>query len=255
MSSNDGAVKGTRTLTSANTTANAVSFLISQLIGEQVNTAEVVVVTGVDAGGPGAATGYVDVKPLVAQTDGFDNAIPPNNLFRLPYSRIQGGIAALVIDPVPGDIGIAVFAKRDSSNVQQGQAEPVQPGSFRSFDQADGFYIGGFLNHAPQIWLELNQDKVATLHAPEKVIIETKDCRINTETFTVRASKKAGIYAPDWDFGDYDGSGAATANMRLNINQTGWHKSSGDQVAGGISQMHHTHRGVQTGGGNTGEPQ
>lgn len=139
----------------------------------------------------------------------------------------------------------------------------MQPGSFRSLSQSNGFYIGGFLNHPPEIWLELTQGKVATLHAPEKVIVETKTCvinaedsaTINTKRFAVNASERVSIRSPDWDFGDSSGNGTATANMRLNINQTGRHVSTGDQIAGGVSQMHHKHTGVQPGGGNTGEPQ
>lgn len=256
-------VKGLKELTSSNSISNSLKFLIKRAINEGVCTADVVRVVAVYAGGPSAPAGHVDVLPLVCQTDAYNRAVEPVTLFRLPYSRIQGGIAALVIDPAPGDIGLAVYTKRDSSVVSAGQETPVQPGSFRTFSQADGFYIGGFLNHPPQIWLELTQDKVATLHAPEKVIIETKTCvinaedsaTINTKRFTVNASQRVGIHAPDWDFGDLDGSGAATANMRLNINQTGRHVSTGDQIAGGVSQMRHVHRGVQPGGGNTGEPQ
>lgn len=256
-------VKGFRTSYTRNCLTNALDFIMRSMLDGCINTADVVQVKAVHAGGPTAATGYVDVLPLVRYIDGWNNTIETVTIFRLPYSRIQGGIAAVVIDPVPGDVGLAVYTKTDSSLVEPGQKDTVQPGSFRSFSRADGFYIGGFLNQAPEIWLELNQDKEAVLHAPKKVTIETDDCvinakkstTINTETFTVNASKKAGIYAPAWDFGDVTGSGTATANMRLNINQTGRHVSSGDQIAGGISQMHHVHKGVQAGGGTTGEPQ
>ena len=249
-------VKSNRDSSTCSCYSNALIFTINQLIHEGVNTADAVIVRAVHAGGPTADTGYVDVQPLVRYLDAWNNTVETVTHFRLPYSRIQGGIAALVIDPVPGDIGLAVYTKADSSLVEPGRTDTVQPGSFRTFSRADGFYIGGFLNQAPEIWLELNQDKEAVLHAPQKVTIETKDCVINSETFTVNASKKAGIYAPSWDFGNLGGnSSPASANMRLNINQTGSHVSSGDQIAGGVSQMHHVHRGVQSGSGATGEPQ
>ncbi|GFM38007.1 Gp138 family membrane-puncturing spike protein [Desulfovibrio psychrotolerans] len=48
------------------------------------------------------------------------------------------------------------------------------------------------------------------------------------------------------------GGGSAAFNMVGDINQDGSHTSTGDQVAGGISQMHHTHPGDS--GGTTGEP-
>lgn len=256
-------VKGVRTVYSANSLTNTLHFAISQFVHNNVNTADVVIVRAVHAGGPGADSGYVDVQPLVRYRDAWNNTVETVTQFRLPYSRIQGGIAALVIDPVPGDIGLAVYTKADSSLVSPGQADTTQPGSFRTFSRSDGFYLGGFLNQAPEIWLELNQDKKAVLHAPEKVTIETKECvinasestTVNTKSFTVNASHKAGIYAPNWDFGDLGGSSPATAHMRLNINQTGSHVSSGDQIAGGISQIRHTHKDVQPGSGHTGVPQ
>ena len=43
--------------------------------------------------------------------------------------------------------------------------------------------------------------------------------------------------------------------MTGNVTLTGSLESTGDQVAGGISQTGHTHTGVQTGGGSTGKPQ
>ena len=256
-------VKGFKTAYTNNCLENRLWYMIDGAIHNTVNTADVVIVRAVHAGGPTAATGYVDVQPLVRYLDAWNNTVETVTHFRLPYSRIQGGIAALVIDPVPGDIGLAVYTKADSSLVEPGRTDTVQPGSFRTFSRADGFYIGGFLNQAPEIWLELNQDKKAVLHAPMKVTIETKECvinasesaTVNTKSFTVNASQKAGIYAPAWDFGNLGGNSPATANMRLNINQTGSHTSSGDQIAGGVSQMHHVHKGVQSGSATTGEPQ
>ncbi len=46
--------------------------------------------------------------------------------------------------------------------------------------------------------------------------------------------------------------GRTTATLDADIEQTGWHRSTGDQVAGGKSLMHHTHPGDS--GGTTGEP-
>lgn len=181
-------VQGPQQITSGNSLTNALEFIVAQIIKGEVHTADVVRVVAVDAGGPNAPAGYVDVLPLVCQTDAENNTLQPTNLYKLPYSRLQGGIAALVIDPLPGDIGLAVYTKRDSANVRQEQENPVQPGSFRLFDQANGFYIGGFLNQKPEIWLELTQDKVATLHAPEKVIVNTKEVTINaSEKMTVNS--------------------------------------------------------------------
>ena len=167
----NGAVKGNKRLTSGSSEFNAMEFLIRNTILGLVNTAIPVIVTAVDAGGAGAATGYVTVKPLVCQVDGFGETLDPAELFRVPYARVQGGIAALVIDPVVGDVGLAVFAKSDCSNVAQMQSKPVQPGSFRKFSMSDGFYLGGFLNRAPSVYIEVKQDQSIVITASGGVTV------------------------------------------------------------------------------------
>ncbi|MCC8189696.1 MAG: hypothetical protein LIP77_03525, partial [Planctomycetes bacterium] len=193
-------VKDNRTKFSGNSEYNAISLMIKNHLLRNVCTADVVLVTDVQAGGSAAATGWVTVKPLVCQVDSFNQRIEPVNMFRLPYSRLQGGVAAVVIDPVPGDIGIAIYTKRDSSQVAQEQKEPVRPGSYRTFDQSDGFYIGGFLNRAPTVYLEMTQENVIRLVAPESITLETTHCSIDAETFTVNASERAAINAPTGSF-------------------------------------------------------
>jgi hypothetical protein len=47
--------------------------------------------------------------PLVCPIDNFHNLL---SAYHLPYSRILGGLAALVIAPRPGDIGRAGFAPK-----------------------------------------------------------------------------------------------------------------------------------------------
>ena len=170
MASN-GPVKGNKRATSGSSEFNAMEFLIRNTILGLVNTAIPVIVTAVDAGGAGAATGYVTVKPLVCQVDGFGETLDPAELFRVPYARVQGGIAALVIDPVVGDVGLAVFAKSDCSNVAQMQSKPVQPGSFRKFSMSDGFYLGGFLNRAPSVYIEVKQDQSIVITASSGVTV------------------------------------------------------------------------------------
>ena len=167
----NGAVKGNKRLTSGSSEFNAMEFLIRNTILGLVNTAIPVIVTAVDAGGAGAATGYVTVKPLVCQVDGFGETLEPAELFRVPYARVQGGVAALVIDPVVGDVGLAVFAKSDCSNVAQMQDKPVQPGSFRKFSMSDGFYLGGFLNRAPSVYIEVKQDQSIVITASGGVTV------------------------------------------------------------------------------------
>lgn len=51
-----------------------------------------------------------------------------------------------------------------------------------------------------------------------------------------------------------DGTGATSGRLVGNLDQVGWHKTSGDQVAGGVSQIAHVHDGVEPGGGTTAAP-
>ena len=56
---------------------------------------------------------------------------------------------------------------------------------------------------------------------------------------------------PDFVMGGGGATGTVNGDLRIN----GSVSSTDDQIAGGISQMRHTHTGVQTGDGNTGQPQ
>lgn len=157
MAEND-EVRGVANYAAGNSQYNALSFMIQQAIREQVNTCIVCKVVGV-------TDGYVDVLPMVTQISGKGEAIPPTTLYKLPYMRYHAGVAAVILDPVPGDIGLAVFAGKDCSNVKVGATEPVPPASFRDNSMANGFYIGGFLNQAPSVFIELTQDGAVNITA------------------------------------------------------------------------------------------
>ena len=157
-------VKGVANYAAGNSQDNARSFMIQQAIREQVNTCIICKVVGV-------SDGYVDVLPLVTQVSGKDEAIAPTTLYHLPFMRYHAGIAAVILNPVVGDIGLAVFAGKDCSNVKVGTSEPVPPASFRDNSMANGFYIGGFLNQAPSVFVELTQGGAVNITAPGGVNI------------------------------------------------------------------------------------
>ena len=157
-------VRGVANYAAGNSQYNALSFMIQQAIREQVNTCIICKVVGV-------SDGYVDVLPLVTQVSGKDEAIAPTTLYHLPFMRYHAGIAAVILNPVVGDIGLAVFAGKDCSNVKVGTSEPVPPASFRDNSMANGFYIGGFLNQAPSVFIELTQGGAVNITAPGGVNI------------------------------------------------------------------------------------
>ena len=173
----EGAVQGIADIYAGETDYNQLCYLIRTMISD-VNVAIPVKVTKVMASS--GSVGYVQALPLVNDMDAQGNAVDVAIIPQLPYFRLQGGKVAIITDPVVGDIGIAVFCQKDVSNVVAGTTEPVQAGSFRKFSMSDGYYIGGFLNHAPETFLQLNQDGTAVLTALGGVTING-DVVINGE--------------------------------------------------------------------------
>ena len=165
-----GIVKGVADEDVDSSDLNRLEFLI-KVLQRDMSTAIPVIITAVQAGDTNAA-GYVDARPLVAQLDAWGNALPMATLHHLPYFRLQAGRAGIVLDPVPGDIGLAIFAQSDCSTLKQGQTETAQPGSWRKFDQADGFYVGGFINTQIDTYVRLAQDGSIKITAPGNVTID-----------------------------------------------------------------------------------
>lgn len=235
-------VKGTRPITATNTPFNAISYMIETKVKGLVNTAIPVRVETVELGGVGDV-GYVSATPLITQTDGNGNALEPQVIPRLPYCRIQGGKAALIIDPIPGDIGIALFAQQDISSLKQGIATAVTPGSFRSFDMSDGIYIGGILNTTPEIYLELTQDGNANLTAPTRVTIESPEVIINAPSIVLNGN----VSMTGTGTGD-------TATISGDISLQGSMDATGQISSTGIGLNNHVHGGVQSGSETTSGP-
>ena len=164
-----GTVQGVADIYAGETDYNQMSFMMRSMMQKEINVAMPVRVTKVMEGS--GAVGYVQALPLVNDMDAQGNAVDVAVIPSLPYFRLQGGKVAVITDPIVGDIGIAVFAQKDTSNVVAGTDKPVQAGSFRKFSMSDGWYIGGFLNQAPETFLQLNQDGTAVLTANSGITI------------------------------------------------------------------------------------
>lgn len=162
-----------RKLNSGASEFNALSFMMEQMIKGMVNTAIPVRVDSCTKPGVGGAAGYVSATPLVQQRGADGNALMPVSLPQLPYYRVQAGTAAVVLDPQPGDIGLAVFSQQDASNVKEGTSEPVQAGSFRAFDMSDGFFVASHYGQTPTTFVHLDPEKgEVTIKAPTKITID-----------------------------------------------------------------------------------
>ena len=216
---------------------NQQIFLIKQIIKQSVCTAIPVRVDSIERPADGSGAGTLSATPLVAQTDADGNLIAPVSIPRLPWFRLQHGKAAVICDPVPGDVGLAVFAQSDCSKVNGG-TEPVTPGSFRYFDMSDGFYIGGFFGKTPDTFIHLEQSDKVRIVAPTKVEVVSKEVDIT-------ASEKAVIKAPRIELdGAIYGGGSAGLDATF----------TGDVTAKGTSLHTHTHKNCEPGSGSSGEP-
>lgn len=220
---------------------NALDFVIRSALRRFVHTAIPVVVTSVERTADGGGAGYLSAKPLVLTLAADGNSLPTVEIPRLPYFRIQHGGAAVICDPKPGDIGLAIFAQADSSNVN-GETEPKPPASHRYFDMSDGFYVGGFWGKTPTTFVHIEDSGDISITAPKTVTI-------NTEKATVNASALYEVNAPLIRLNGKitgGGSGGATATFTGDVDVTG------DVTASGTSLHNHIHKGDS--GGNTSAP-
>lgn len=253
---------------------NSLDFFIRALIKTMVSTSIPVRVDAVERGGEGGAALYVDVTPMVTQTDAEGNSIPPVAIPHLPYFRYQHGTAAIICDPKVGDLGLAVFAQQDCSRLT-GDTTPQAPGTFRCFDMSDGFYVGGFWGQVPKTFIHIEDEGTIHVVAPKsyhlespKVIVDCDTAQVNaqtsvtvvTQTATVNASSSLTVDSPQSTFtgnvaiqknltvtGHISGSsgmsisggtGGATATFQGSI------QVSDDVTASNISLKSHTHTGV-----------
>ena len=152
--------------------------------------------------------------------DAAGNAYQSPQYVKIPHYRAQAGIAALIIDPVPGDIGVFVCAKRDISNINASTTQPAPPASFRSFNPADAVMIATIHTKAPSVYIKLKQDNTIEIKAPAGLTIDAPNTQI-------------------------------TGNVQVG----GYIVAQGNVTGAGISLNSHTHSGIEQGSGSTGKPQ
>ncbi len=169
--------RGAEWFLTAGSPFNAIAFLCDQLAAGRAHVA-MVKVEAVYGGGTGTPP-TVDVQPLVSQIDGFGNQTPHGVVHGMPCFRLQGGAGAVILDPVVGDIGIAVICDRDISNVKA-TAAAAPPGSWRQNDWADGCYFGGFLNAGPTHYVQISSAGI--------VVNTTATLTINSANVTLDSS-------------------------------------------------------------------
>ena len=183
---------------------NNLRFVVEQALAN-VQTATIVKVIACSNDGGLSPVGTVDVQILANQVSvgagGQMVGTPHLTMYGLPYLRVQGGANAIIIDPHPGDIGIAVFASRDITNVKSTKAQ-ANPGSFRTHDFSDGMYLGGLLNEVPTQYIQFSETGIAitspanlriSVGASSVEIMESGEVSITAPTLTANISGAASL--------------------------------------------------------------
>lgn len=111
--------------------------------------------------------GFVDVQPLISQVDGQNNKTDHVTIYHIPYTRVYGGQAAIIMDPTVGDVGFIKVADRDISSFKDAYAggssvSTYTPNSRRRHDFADSVYLGGILSKVPKQYVTFGADGSVT---------------------------------------------------------------------------------------------
>ena len=110
--------------------------------------------------------------------------------------RAQGGTNAIIIDPQVGDVGICIFADKDSSSVVATGAQ-ANPGSRRRFTVTDGIYLGGMLNGTPVQYIQFLANAIS--------IISPNTINLNAPQLNINASTQVEITSPWIDLSSWAG--------------------------------------------------
>lgn len=138
--------------TDSATRFQADQFTVMQLL-LQMQTCSLVRVNAVYGGGLLPCT--IDCTVLVDMVNGASQPTPHVPIYGRPVFRLHGGSSALIVDPQVGDVGVMIFASRDSSAALVSRLQGPPP-SGRSYDYSDGIYLGAIpplIPPAQYVWL------------------------------------------------------------------------------------------------------
>ncbi|MXV65915.1 baseplate assembly protein [Saccharibacter sp. EH60] len=178
-----------RRSTTKNSVKNSVISLVQNTLGA-MGSPILVRVEAVHGEGV-SLTGKVDVVPLVEIQDATGRPRQRELIYGVPYLRIQGGTSAVIVDPKPGDIGFVVIAGRDQTNVVTTR-QPPPPASTRHYSLNDCVYVGGFLNEAPNQYVQFTDEGVRIV-TPGKVEIDAASIAANCDITTTGDITAGGV--------------------------------------------------------------
>lgn len=147
----------------------AQQFIIAKLL-LGVHTCQLVQVQAVQP--VSGKVGFLTCIPLTLDTSTNNVVLADSSIFNVPYMRYQGGSSAVILDPVAGDIGLAIFAEDDITNVKQTIAAGA-PATNRSHSTADALYIGGVLNPDPTQFIQFQPGGAGiVIHTPGNLALQ-----------------------------------------------------------------------------------
>lgn len=238
---------------------NVLDFVIRSIVCGLVNTAIPVRVDKVERPAEGGGAGYLSATPLIKMRSAKGDALDVVSIPKLRWFRLQHGTAAIIVDPKPGDIGLAVFAQQDVSALNGG-SEPIQPGSFRCYSISDGFYFGGFWGQKPTTFIRIEDNGQVTVTAPQSVVVNSIDVTVNasgstkidspsvTITGDTTIEKTLTVKELITGTGGMTVSGGSGASVTGNMSVSG-----GDVTADGVGLKSHTHTCPHGGDTSTGK--
>lgn len=257
-------VYGTRTSTSGSSKGNEQLFVIEALLSK-VRTCYPVKVLAVTNEGGVEPIGYVDLQVLITQLDGDGNAIPHTTIYNVPYSRIQGGKNAVIIDPEVGDIGMAGFSAQDMSGVKVAKGV-APPGSKRRHHFSDAVYLFSIIARAPEQYVRFYNGgielvtpdefkvraKSIVLQAEEGITSTAQNINQNAAVAVAQTAPVVGLNGAITQTVATGGSTEVQLVGPVNVQQQ--IHSDTDVTADTISLKTHVHSGVQSGTDNSGPP-
>ncbi len=180
----------------------------------------------------------VQVKGLFGEI--MDNAERAQN-YGFTSHPLNG--AEVVIVAVDADRSHPIIVVADDRSCRKLGIEPGEVAIYT--------HEGDYVHLKKDNEIEVSTQKLV-VNATESVSITTKEYTLNAETVSVFGSSHIGHTTPNYGMAGVNGTGSAS--IQANITQVGSHESTGDQIASGISQVHHPHEGVMPGDGLTGKP-
>ncbi len=161
-------------------------LLIRSLIRDVRTTIPVKVVAVHPGVGTPPTIGTVDVQPLIKTVDGSGKQWLTGVTYTAPFSRIQSGGTAIVIDPSVNDIGLASVCDRDISSVVAlgatlavtSNSQIPGPGSGRTHDISDMVYLYSIISAKAITQYILANASGITMLSPNTVTIQGSQINI-----------------------------------------------------------------------------